>query len=95
MPEKTYNATLEEKLATCEKVYNKSKFAADGEKAKSKSFEISFSFADCRTNKSYITNGVLACDCWSKAAIGKYWTIEIDWFGLLSFINWLLFTFFD
>jgi len=54
MPEKTYNATLEEKLATCEKVYNKSKFAAD----------------DCRTNKSYITNGALACDCWSKAAIG-------------------------
>ena len=33
MPEKTYNATLEEKLATCEKVYNKSKFAADGKKA--------------------------------------------------------------
>merc|ERR1719419_233311 len=54
MPEKTYNATLEEKLKTCEKVYNLSKGAAD----------------DCRTNKSYITNGVLACDCWSKAAVG-------------------------
>merc|ERR1719419_1291030 len=54
MPEKTYNATLEEKLKTCEKVYNLSKGAAD----------------DCRTNKSYITNGVLACNCWSKAAVG-------------------------
>jgi len=54
MPTRTFNATIKAELDKCAEIYNISKMTSD----------------TCRTNKDFLTNGTMACECWSKAAIG-------------------------
>eukprot|EP00090_Calanus_glacialis_P047515 TRINITY_DN990_c0_g1_i2.p1 TRINITY_DN990_c0_g1~~TRINITY_DN990_c0_g1_i2.p1 ORF type:complete len:437 (-),score=117.37 TRINITY_DN990_c0_g1_i2:2838-4148(-) len=54
MPTKTFNATIQATLDACATIYNISKMTSDV----------------CRTESAFLTNGTLACECWSKAAMG-------------------------